>query len=453
VRIQLDFHEECLKMRRHVSAFLLAIATINGAVGAGAQGIHAPTELVVAWRDPVLHWNAVLQSIVGGRNPVEQQRIAAIAQLAVFEAVNAVTQRYEPYLGTVAAAPGASPEAAAIAAAHAVLESFFPEHEGMLDAARASSLARIAGSAAKDAGIALGEAAAEAITQHRLQDGSAPPDFHVPPSSDPGVWQLTSSCPPEGGPFLHLSRVVPFGLRRGDQFRAAPPPPLASRRYARDLNEVKAVGAVDSLKRPAARADVARFYAAVLGLQTWNTVARQLAVANKRSLDAKARVFALLNMALYDALIAVFESKYAAPFWRPETAIAGAAADGNPHTDPESGFEPFVTTPCHPSYPSAHASLGHAARAVLERTFGDGPRFIELTSPLVPGVKLRYTSLDQITDDIDDARIYGGIHFRFDQQAGGRQGRQVGTYIVRHRLRPVRGSHYASEPAAAAARE
>jgi hypothetical protein len=162
---------------------------------------------------------------------------------------------------------------------------------------------------------------------------------------------------------------------------------------------------------------VARFYAAVLNVQTWNPVARQIALAQKRSLSENARAFSLLNIAMTDALISVFDTKYQYTFWRPETAIAAAHEDDNPATDSDPAFTPFITTPCHPSYTSAHAITGGAARRVLERIYGRGPHAIELSSPAVPDVRLQYTSLQEIADDIDDARIYGGIHFRFDQRA------------------------------------
>jgi hypothetical protein len=132
------------------------------------------------------------------------------------------------------------------------------------------------------------------------------------------------------------------------------------------------------------------------------------------------------------------DSKYRYTFWRPETAIAAADADGNPGTEPDTAFTPFITTPCHPSYPSAHAVAAGAAQRVLERIYGTGPHTIALSTPAVPDVRLHYTSLREIADDIDDARIYGGIHFRFDQQAGARQGRRVASYILRHHLRPAR---------------
>jgi hypothetical protein len=139
-----------------------------------------------------------------------------------------------------------------------------------------------------------------------------------------------------------------------------------------------------------------------------------------------------------DALVAVFDTKYHYNFWRPQTAILGGAIDGNDRTDPDASFVPFISTPCHPSYPSGNGSTSYAAREVLERAFGRWGHYIIVSTPAVPGVVLKYTRLRDITYDIDDARIYGGIHFRFDQDEGAEQGRQVGAYVYRHSLRPIR---------------
>jgi hypothetical protein len=389
--------------------------------------------------DVVLEWNAITVATLAGQNPFAETRWAAITHLAVFEAVNAITGRYRQYLGTVTAPRGASAEAAAVTAAHDVLVQAVPANAPALDAARDASLAAIPDGPAKEGGVAVGMAAAAALLAERADDGSSPPQFYLPTSSDPGAWQLTPGCSPAGGVFLHVRSVTPFGIESGDQFRAGAPPALTSGRFARDYNEVRRVGGARSTHRPPERADVARFYAVVLGVATWNPAVRQAAEAQNRSLTENARAFALLNMALVDALIAVMDTKYTYVYWRPETAIRAGDTDGNPHTRPDPGFAPFVTTPCHPSYPSAHASLGGAAREVAERIFGRGGHSITLSSPAVPGVVLHYSRFREITRDIDDARIYGGIHYRFDQEVGGHQGRRIGSHVYRHNLRPVHG--------------
>jgi hypothetical protein len=266
-------------------------------------------------------------------------------------------------------------------------------------------------------------------------DGSETPQFHLPSSSEPGVWQLTPSCPPQGGVFLHVRNVKPFGIRRGNQFRSSTPPSFRSFRYAWDYIEVAKRGDAESNHRPPDRADVARFYAVVLGVATWNPAVRQVAAAEGGSLTENARVFALLNMALIDAFIAVMDTKYHYKFWRPETAIPRGDEDRNRLTRPDPDYAPFITTPCHPSYPSAHASLGHAARRVAEQVFGPDGHSITMSNPAVPGVVLHYRRFEDITRDIDDARIFGGIHYRFDQEEGGRLGRRVGSWVHRHNLR------------------
>jgi hypothetical protein len=389
--------------------------------------------------DVVTDWNALMVAAVSGQNPFAQARFAAIVQLAVYEAVNSITRRYQPYLADpIAVSYPASPEAAAVVAAHRVLVTYFPADTAMLDSARAASLAAIAGGAAKAHGIAAGEAAAAAMIALRADDGSSPPAFYMPASAEPGAWQPTPACPPSGGVLLHWRNVTPFGIKRASQFKSAPPPPLTSRRYARDLNEVKDVGGIDSLHRPARLADAARFYAVVLAVATWNPAAAQATLRTHHSLSFNARLFALLNMAISDGAVAVMDTKYDYVFWRPETAIRAADLDGNRKTEADPGFVPFITTPCFPSYGSAHAAASNAARAVAESLLGDEETEIVLSSPAVPGVVLEYATFEEITDDIDDARIYGGIHFRFDQRAGARQGRKIGAWVVNHHLRRVR---------------
>ncbi|HEU0140601.1 MAG TPA: vanadium-dependent haloperoxidase [Bryobacteraceae bacterium] len=384
--------------------------------------------------DVVSDWNRVMLTTLSAQNPYIQARVAAITHLAVFEAVNAVTGEVKPYLGTVTASPGASAEAAAVSAAYTVLIKYLPDWADALNDNRADSLARIPEGPAKSAGIAAGEAAANAMIAARASDGSEPPEVYTPPPSPkPGEWQLTGAC--NGGVFLHVAKVTLFALRSSDQFRSDPPPALASGKYARAYNELKEFGGVNSPGRPQDRADVALFYSKVLSTFIWNPVATQIAARQNKSLSENARAFALLNMAIFDAFVANFDTKYRYPFWRPETAIHAGDQGGNRNTEPDPGFAPFVPTPCHPSYPAALPALGSAARVVLERIYGRRGHSITLSTPAVPNVTLHYENLRDISDDINDARLFGGIHFRFDDAAGNEQGRQVGDYVFRHKLR------------------
>ncbi len=397
----------------------------------------APPIASSAHADTVTDWNEIMQTTVSAppTNPIFQTRWGAIVQLAVFEAVNAIEGDYEPYLGVIDAPAGASPDAAAIAAAHRTLVILRPDSAAALNALRAASLAAIPDGQAKEDGIAVGEDAALAMLLLRVGDGW---DAVVPyiPGTDPGDWQPT---PPALAPaFLpHWGQVTPFGLEEGSQFRLPPPPALHTGKYANDYNEVKLLGSLVSPFRPQDRTDVAKFYAAASPVQVFNSAARQVSAAQGKSLSENARIFALLAMAMGDASIAGWDTKYHYNFWRPVTAIRAGDLDGNRRTDRDLVWLPLITTPAFPGYASGHATVSGAARAVLKRAFGKDGHAVTLTHPGAPGIVLNYTAWDEITDDIDDARVYGGIHFRFDQEAGAHQGRHVGKYILRNYLRSV----------------
>jgi len=395
----------------------------------------------VAKADAVLDWNviAVNTAVANGQNPYAQARYAAIVQLAVFESVNAITGEYHPYLGTIVAPPGASPEAAAIQAAYRVLSTYFSASAPTLDAERANSLASIPDGQAKTDGIATGQAAALAMIALRANDGSSPPQFKIPGAPVPGEWQATSSCPIMNGIAVgtgfQWQNITPFGISSVREYLLDPPPVLTSHEYAKTYNEVMTVGSIDSTERPQDRANVALFYAASSPTQVFNQAVQQVAQERWHSLTENARALAVMNMATNDSLVASFFNKYHYTFWRPETAIHAGDTDGNPKTDPDPSFAPFVTTPCFPSYPSNHGSAANGAAEVLRRIYGEGGHFMTLSNPAVPDIVLQYNTFDQITDDISDARVYGGIHFRTDQVAGERLGKAIGKAVYKNNLR------------------
>ena len=404
----------------------------------------------VARADVVLDWNALaVETLVRtGQSPFAQARFAAIVQVAVFEAVNATTHQYDPYdpgppYAGVVAPVGASSEAAAIQAAYRVLKTYFPSSTNPdLDAARTASLAAIPDGSAKTNGIATGEQAAAAMISLRQNDGSSPATVSPIGLPLPGVWQLTAppgcAATASGGSFYQWKNVTPFGIASVEPFRPDPPPSLTSSEYTKDFNEVKTVGAVGSTVRPADRSDVARFYAASSPTLVFNLAARQLATARGESLTTNARALALLNMATNDSLVASFSTKYLYNFWRPENAIKFPGDYGNRKIEPDPSYAPFITTPCFPSYPSNHASGSNGAAETLRRLYGEGGHTLQITNPFNAGVAaltFTYTTLNQICDDVDDARVYGGIHFRFDQVAGGKMGRAIATEIYKNNLR------------------
>ena len=387
----------------------------------------------IASADAVTDWNTIMLATTATQNPFTQARFAAITQLAVFEAVNACTHHYKPYLGTVTAPVGASADAAAMSAAHDVLRFYFPASAAGLDAALAASLAALPNGQSKTDGVAVGQAAAAAMIAARTNDGATPAATFLPSSTAPGVWQPT---PPAfaAGILLQWRNVTPFGIRSSRQFRSSAPPDLTSSTYTSSYIEVKSVGGVNSTERPLDRANVARFFNVASAAYVWNSVVQQLSVAEGNSLSQEAHAFALVNMAISDGLVSSMETKYYYVRWRPVTAIRAGDTDDNPETDADSTFTPFITTPPFPSYPSAHASGSYSARIIIERVFGCRNIPITLSHPGIPDVVLHYTNLKTITDDIDDARVFGGIHFRYDQEAGARQGRSVGSYVFSHNL-------------------
>ena len=397
----------------------------------------------VAKADPVLDWNAIAvdTAVANAQNPFTQARDAAIVQLAVFEAVNALTGDYRSYVGNIDAPRGASADAAAIQAAYRVLVTFFSNSKSTLDAALAKSLASIPDGKAKTDGIATGEVAAATLIALRSNDGSSPAQFKPPGPAVPGEWQATASCPIVNGVASGIAfqwqNITPFGIRSAKDFLLGPPPALRSNEYGKTYNEVMTVGSIDSTERPPDRSEVATYYAATSPTQAFNQAARQIAQEQRRTLSENARALALINMAINDSLIAAFFNKYRYNFWRPETAIHGGDTDGNPKTEADPSWQPFIVTPCFPSYPSNHGSAANAAAAVMRRLYGEGGHSITLSNPAAPTIVLQYSSFKQITSDISDARVYGGIHFRTDQDAGALLGLAIGREVYKHNLRPM----------------
>jgi hypothetical protein len=388
--------------------------------------------------NPVLNWNAFATTLPAG-SPFNQARVLAATQLAVFEAVNTIQGGYEPYVGTVTAPAGASADAAAIAAAHTVLKFYLPASVAAIDGFRTTSLAAIADGPSKAAGIAVGEAAAAAILATRVNDGGAAADaaWYLPSSNDPYQWQLTPLCPQAGGVNANWPNLRPFGIASAADFRADPPPALGSTAYAKDFNEVKEFGSKTSASRPQNRTDNARFYAAASPAYVMDMAARQIAVAQGRSMLHSARALALINMAISDAAIASFGTKYQYTTWRPETAIHNADGDDNASTDADPFWEPLIGAPCFPSYPSNHGSLSGSGAEVLRRVYGEGEHTITITSAAFPALVYQYTNFNQILADIADARVFGGIHFRYDQVEGAVLGRAVGTAVYKDNLRKI----------------
>jgi hypothetical protein len=382
--------------------------------------------------DMVTEWNQKANACVleAKMYPFVGTRVMAIVHTSMFNAINSIEGHYTPYKFKVSAPAGSSPEAAGVAAAHAVLVKLCPEQRLSLDTAYAASLERIPDGAGKTAGIAVGEEVAAKVLALRASDGADVPNTYRPLTT-PGAYVPTAL--PIG---TQWERVAPWVMERGSQFRPPPPPALTSAIWTADYNEVKEFGGKKSTRRTAAQTETARFWT-ITGPQSFDPIVRQLAAAPGRTLSQNARLFALVEMAVADSYVAVFDAKYTYNFWRPITAIRNGDIDGNEATTRDDGWEPLVDTPSHPEYPCAHCINSGTARAVLESEFGTGPIPLTMISPAAPGVEHRWASIEEYANEVAVARIYGGIHYRNSTVVGKAMGKQIGELAVQNYLKPV----------------
>ena len=384
--------------------------------------------------DVVLDWNVIALKTTAAApfNPPLETRNLAIVHAAMFDAVNSIVGNSPGYVVRLRAPAHASAEAAAVAAARVTLVTLYPEQQSILDAAYAASLNRTPEGSARDSGVRIGEAVARRILTVRASDGAmAAIKAEYFPGRRPGDWIPT---PPASLPPLDpgWGEVRPFVLRDGSQFRPGPPPALHGKRYARDFEEIKEIGPSTSGTRRPEQTDLARFWIATAA-QNWNPVARQVSIAQGRTLLQNARAFALLNLAGADAFIAAWDAKFAYNQWRPVTAIRAADTDGNASTAADPAWTPLLATPPFPDYIAGHTTYAGAAQAVLEGVFGEDPGVvITLTSPTAPGVVETYATFRDIADSVVNARVWGGIHWRTSSVQGRVVGEELGRYVVGH---------------------
>ncbi len=326
--------------------------------------------------------------------------------------------------------PASSPDAAAAAAAHAVLVRLLPEQTKEFDQALQASLAGVPEGPARTHGVRLGEQAAAAVLAERGKDGADAPITYRPYTV---AGQYVPTALPASSTW---GGVRPFVLKTGDAVRPPAPYALGSAQWAKDFNEVKTMGAKEGSARSAEQSDIARFWS-LTGAATYNPVARQLSAAKGLDMMVNARLFALFSLATADAAVAIFDAKYAYNFWRPITAIRNADIDGNDATQRDAAWEPFIPTPMHPEYPCAHCTFQGSAAAVLQALFGDSvPRFT-LTSPAAPGVTRSFDRLSDYVAEVVNARIYDGVHYRTSGEVGASMGRKIGEYTVQNLLKPL----------------
>ncbi len=356
----------------------------------------------------------------------------AAVHIAMYDAVVSIRGGYEPFATTpTAPTAGASSDAAAAAAACGVLRGLFPNRAPQYEPACQAYIDALANGSAKSRGLAVGEEIAAGTLASRADDGRSTVVAYTP-GSDPGNFRGTNPALPFA-PFMR-----PIALESVSQFRARGPADLTSYDYARYFNEVKSLGSAASLTRTAAQTDLARFHTEPPP-RFWTRNMRRFASDGRNVLE-HARLMAMLWVAQADATMACFDSKYHFDFWRPLSAIALAGADGNPGTAEDTAWAPVVPSPNHPEYPAAHACNAGAVAAILERHFGTDRVAFTIDSGVTDLSKpvFRYRRTGDFVRDVNDARVFGGMHYRNSVNDGATLGARVGKYIARHYFRRER---------------
>jgi hypothetical protein len=417
-----------------VTVFVLVGALDGRGVGARTAADLSPDN----FKGPAVldYWGARFTSFGSMvlENPLRTHVRTAIAQLAMFDAVNAVLDGpYRPFASKPASAPGASPAAAAIRAAYIVALNEFPAITAVVERTFSDSIAAVpATTEAIVDGMAVGEAAANAVIASRAGDHRNDPELEgYTPSLGPGIWVPTppAFANPQA-PFLGL--VTPFGYEDPARFRPKPPPALDSRMYTRDYDEIKNVGRAADTSRTAEQSATALF---------WSPSASALWTANIRSLAGPmdlltaARFEAIGIAAVANSLIACWDAKYTYVFWRPVTAIRAGDTDGNSETEPDPTWTPFIPTPPHPEYPAAHTTVGAGVLGFYTVWFESGP--FPLAFKGNGGAIREYASVEEIVAEEGSARVWGGMHWRNSTEVGTALGRRVGRYTATHLLKPL----------------
>ena len=381
--------------------------------------------------DVITDWNEKVTALVAKHQmlPPQAERIIACMHVAMFDAVNSVDRRYQPYGVFIPAPKDASREAAAAAAAQGVLASLFPKDGDELRAALATYLAPMPDGPAKSDGVKLGEEAAVKTVAARQGDGADATDAYRP-KTKPGMYVPTPITASSMWP-----NVKPFAMTSPSQFRPQPPLALSSAEWTSDYNEIKVLGRKASSQRTARQTEDATFWL-ITGPVSYYPIVRQLVTAKKMTLVESARFMALVSTAVADSYISVFDAKYHYEFWRPITAIRNGDTDDNPATELDTTWQPIGITPMHPEYPCAHCISSAAVATVIEAVLGSAeiPE-VTMTSVTAPGVTHRWTNVWAYADEVSLARIYAGFHYRFSTRVGQEMGRQIGRLVSQKLMR------------------
>ncbi len=408
--------------------WILSIAAI--ALGLAAPLLHA--DVVTDWNTTAINVTQLAAGFPGGS--FSQTRTLAHTHAAIFDTVNAIERKYQPYAVDLKAPAGASVEAAVATAAHTVLVAEVPLQKAMLDSLLATALEKMPEGQGKTAGHALGKEVADKLLAIYATDGfTNKVTFTIPPPG-PGVWQQT----PQFGPMIQYvwGQMRPMAIKNVKDYDIGGPPALTSEQWVKDYNEVKTLGARHSTTRTAEQTAVAAFWT-VQTMIPWNATARAASTARNLSVHENARLFALLNIAAHDTQIVGIEQKVCYNFWRPYTAIRYAGGPGHPALTSDPTWEPLLNTPGFQDYPSGHCITSGGAEGVLRAFFGDDKVEVSVTHIPLSGIVRSWTSSSQMAKEVEDARVWGGIHTRTADEHGTRAGRKIGVYVFENILRPL----------------
>lgn len=400
---------------------LLALGVALAAAPASANVVTDWDEIAVKALQPTVATPAV--------NPGLLPRAMAMTEVAMFNAANCIEPHYQGYKMQAEPSPDTSMDAAVAVAAANVLMKVIPVNN--LQPILSDYLAKIADGPPKDRGIKLGEDVAAKVVKMREDDGSKTRNAFRP-ITQPGVYTATAFTIG-----WEASSMKPFVMNSPSQFRPGPPPDLKSDTWTKDYNEIKELGERNSTKRTARQTEDARFWLTT-GPAAYHPFERQIAIAKNLSVVDTARLMALISVAEADAIQAVYEAKWHYMFWRPMTAIRNGDIDENPATERDATWEPIDNTPLHPEYPCAHCIGSEAVAVVIKAVIGSSeiPE-VAISNPTAPGVTHRYANLDAFTDEVANARIYAGFHYRNSTVVGREMGRKIGEYVVTNVMQPL----------------
>lgn len=405
----------------HTIARLTLSAALLGALCASANA-----DVVTDWN--VKAGDIIIESRMGTPPAV---RVMAIVQTAVYEAVNGVTGKYPSPARQGPVMQGTSLDAAVAAANRITLGKLIPSQQANIDKVYQSAIDALADGPGKAAGITMGEKAAAVVLAMRADDGAGTAETYRPHAAAGSYVPTAVPAVPQW-----LQRK-PWHLGSAAQFRPGPPPALTSETWVRDFNEVKALGSKASTRRTPEQTEIARFWEFSLP-SIYHGVVRSVAEQPGRDVTRNARLFATIAQAMDDAMISVFEAKYHYNFWRPVTAIRNGDIDGSDATERDPSWTPFIDTPMHPEYPSAHSILAASVAAVLRIEIGnDGMPVLMTTSPTAKGVTRRWKTLAEFTREVGNARIYEGVHYRTSADVGTAMGERIGELVATRALRDL----------------